>query len=238
MNEAEILEVKIINVKKYMILVFFYVIGGSLGLFLLALHLRIPSLMLIGLFAFIILPVVFLKTFRKAFVRNSVISFHDASFSIQLFNRKTEGKEEEHEYHYLDIKSYMTTEQVRDHSSSLKLYLKNGSKVEYTFVEQRYNNESDVIYKFAKQVKIYNAHNSGQSEIKYHPNLFATTIGGYLIAILGVCWIGLILFFVIYKHKALAPTTIGGILLFVQILFQRKRDLDKIAEEHTGGAGT
>ena len=54
----------------------------------------------------------------------------------------------------------------------------------------------------------------------------------YLIAILGVCWIGLIVFFIIYKHKALAPTTIGGILLFVQILVQRKRDLDKIAEKN------
>ncbi|WP_158798768.1 hypothetical protein [Pedobacter sp. L105] len=201
MKEIETLDVKIINVKKYMILVLFYVIGGIYGSIFLALHLRIEVIMFIGFFVFGVLPFIFLKKFRKPFVKKSVITLSKTSILIQIFDNATGDVKEENEYLYQDIKSYFTTEAFRDHSSFLKIYFKDGSNRQYSFVEQKINDESDIIYRVKDHVKIYNEDNPVNGRIELQPTFFSTKVGRHMLGIIGLLWLATTIILIIYSRK-------------------------------------
>lgn len=179
----------------------------------------------IGVILFFIFPFVFVNKKITLFTKKAMIKLTDDFLKIDILNRKTYNLEEQHEYHYCNIKSFQMAESAYNNSSYIKLILSDGAKVKYSFFEQT-DNEENVL----KNIRIFFAsYNEGKSineKITIQPSFYATKAGRYSIVGLSVLMGITILLQVIYKPQTIPFSLLFGILLYSRIKTQQKGDIE------------
>jgi hypothetical protein len=184
----------------------------------------IPVL-LIGVSVFFIFPLIFINNRFTIFTKMAVVEFTNDFLNIKILNKTTFDLEEESQYLYSDISSVRMTESVSDSSSYLKLVLKGGTKVKYLFYEQS-DNEQNVLKNVRSFFSSYNHGKVMDQKISLLPGFYASTGGKYSIMGLTIL-IGItILFQIIYKPVTIPFSLITGIILFLRIKSQQKKDTE------------
>ena len=92
-----------------------------------------------GVVIFFGYPVVFQKKFRKRFTQTAVISFTADYFSVQFRDPATGEVLRTDTNRFDQIRYFLTANSYRSDFSRLTLYLKDGSKISYTFSGQQGN---------------------------------------------------------------------------------------------------
>jgi len=229
MEQLQTLETYIINSKRSVTFISIYVFGGTLLTIISTIKFHSLPLSLISLFIFWICPFIFQKQFRSLFTRKATVQFCEKLFSIEIFDRKTGELVSRDENRFEEIKSFKALNSSKDDSSYLKINFKNGSKVAYTFLGQgKTGGETDITKLMVNYVHSYNDSQIEDEKITLIPNLFASRAGSYYLAVLTILLITAILFQATYKPKTIPYTLFAGIVIYLQILAQRKRDLSDL----------
>lgn len=229
MDQIEIKEIKVINATHFSLFILVYLLGGlALTAFIAKLSGH-EFILWIGGVIFALCPILFKKQYRSYFTKLISIRISKKSIVVEHCNKATGEVEQETEYKYDEIESYQMIKSGYDYSSFIKLYFKDGSKIGYTFLEQRNSDNSGIIYKISEYIREYNASSADNNNILLKPNLLASPSGGYIMALIGVGWLALLIFIIIFKHKAIPIAVISG--LFFQLWTQRKRDIERYMEE-------
>jgi len=217
----------VINTKKYAIYILTYMLGGIFLSALFAWKLGHEILLWIGVFVFGICPIIFKRQFRRKFTKKATIKCSVETICINTIDRETEETIESQEFRYSEIESYKAMNSSTENSSLLKLYLKNKEKVSYTFLEQKADDISSVINVVSRYFQQYNQSVDENSKIALRPSLFITNAGRNIIIVLGVGWCILLVLQIKYKPKTIPASIFGGLILYLQILAQRKKDTER-----------
>ncbi|MBS1756304.1 MAG: hypothetical protein JSU03_03415 [Bacteroidetes bacterium] len=225
---------KIINTNIFFSLSAFisFLIFSLTGLYatvLLAINYHYSILGWIGFTCFFVGPLIFSSQWKKIFKRKAIVFLDEDFFGIQIFKNKSEVLEKEHKYYYSQIKSYKVGESSNDDSCVLSLIFKNGrKKVTFTFLKQK--PENNIINSFVSKINKLNSINSEENKITIMPNLFATKKGTYFIIVLTIMLIGVIVLQIYTNPKTIPLTLLPGIILYVSIFSQRKKDIDQFTQ--------
>ena len=225
MSEIGVQYAKIVEARKYSVLILSYFFGGTFLSAFAAWKLHHLAILCIGFIIFGICPIIFKKYYRRPFIKKVSVECTDSYFDINVFDSKKDEVVSVHKYFYNHIKSYRAFEYTTESSSQLKIWLREGWSVNYIFVEEKYDEGDSVLNIIMKEIKAYNENNSAECKILLEKNLFATKIGTYIIILLVIGWICLLIFQIALKQKSIPLSVIGGIMLFLQILIQRKKDI-------------
>lgn len=223
-------EVKVLSAVRYGVFINIYLFGGVALTAFLTWQLHQIAILYIGVFVFCITPVFMKKIFRRKFIRDVKINFLLESIRIDFYKKGESDLFNRIEVDYNKINSYRFSEDVD--SSAIALYTKNGSKVSLHFEDQIENDSDSIVSVFRKHLKGYNQRTLGQAKIHLKPSLYTTKFGTAVIACLGTGWILVSIYLLINIPKTVPFTTIGGIFFFLQILTQRKRDIQTNLQEN------
>ena len=75
---------------------------------------------------------------KKIFTKKAIIKFNSDGIGIELYAVSNEILVKLSEFRFDEIRHYKIGESTTDDSSVLKLHLRNGTNVTYTFFETRY----------------------------------------------------------------------------------------------------
>jgi len=205
----------------YMLLSF--VLGTILTMYV-AIHFKNPVLIFCGFIIFWAGPFVFLKKLRKPYTKNVCIRLKEDAIVMDIYNNMTEALESHNEYKLDTIQYYQSYNSAQGDTARLWMELKDGTMVNYTFVNQRAGNY--VTDKITDLILGYNDNHGSDDDKKIilRPNFYATKIGNYAVVILAVGWICLLLFQIKNNPKTIPYTSMGGITFFITIWAQRQRD--------------
>ncbi len=185
----------VINGKKYNAFIFIYLFVGMIALIFLAFALRNYLLIFVSVAIFFGVPTIFEKRIRKPFSKKAQCVFFNDRFVITLYNINNVDTETENMYKYNEIGSFNTSSAPRNDLTSLKIYLKDGSKIGYTFYGQIRNGKKDINGLFFDYIKAYN-NTHPENKVTIHPAYFATKASRgtvitatvlFVIAIAAVC---------------------------------------------------
>ena len=221
---------EVINVARYGLFIAAYIVLTTCLVGIISLGFGIPNFSLIGIPIAWLAPLLFEKKAKKMFSRKSIISLFNDYFSVELHDRKTESKEAR-EFRYDEIKSYKVWDSAKDDSTFLKLALKNGGKVSYTFWGQKEgDDENSIVVNLHRCIKSYNETRDEGSKITYAPTFFASKLGTYLFVGLTLFLVSTLIIEYIYKPKAVLVTLGSSAFLYLIILMQWKKDRDQYRE--------
>ncbi|RAJ21005.1 hypothetical protein [Pedobacter cryoconitis] len=225
MSEIGVQYAKIVEAKKYSFLILTYFLGGTFLSAFVAWQLHNPGILLVGFLIFGICPIIFKKYYRRPFVKKVSVECSDSYFEVNVFDSKKDEVVSTHKYFYNEINSYRTFESTTERSSQLKIWPREGGSVNYIFVEENYGEGDSLLSIIVKRIMGYNEISYPENKISLKKSLFATNIGTYIIILLVIGWICLLIFQIAYKQKSIPLSVIGGIMLFLQLLIQRKKDI-------------
>lgn len=219
------------NRKGFTILIILWIFGGTLLTLFLAIQLHQVYIILIGISISFGAPFVFKTQFRKHFSKKAQLIFYDDYFLVELFNIKTGALESERNVHYNELKFYKTYDAVKNDFSSLKLIFLSGEKITYLFSGQTDDdNQTNVTSMVRNKIRSYNLSKASEYKIKLAPNLFATKAGLYSIIVLTILLVVAIILQILYKPKTIPLSLIVGLSMYLQIWFQRKKDLKNVSD--------
>ncbi|KEQ28444.1 hypothetical protein [Pedobacter antarcticus] len=221
-------EVKVLSAVRYGVFINIYLFGGVALTAFLTWQLHQIVILYIGVFIFCITPVFMKKIFRRKFIRDVKINFLPESIHIDFYKKGESDLFDRIEVDYNKINSYRFSENVD--SSVIALYIENTSKLSLHFENQ--NDIDSIVSVFRKYLKDYNHRNVGRPKIRLKPSLYTTKLGTAVIIFLGIGWILISIYLLINIPKTIPFTTIGGIFFFLQILTQRKRDIQTSVMEN------
>jgi hypothetical protein len=145
MKEDQVINTSVINNKKYFPFISIYIIAGTLLTTFLAIETKVEIVIWIGIFIFWLCPFLFQNQFRKGFSQYALIRFSQEKFVIELFNTKTGDLNNRIEEQYSEIKSFKAIDSSKDDTAFIKIVLKNGGSIGYTFLNQGKNvNDTDI----------------------------------------------------------------------------------------------
>ena len=222
------LNTHIINARRYMTLIILILITGTLLTIILA---KVSQIFIVGIFIFWIGPFFIQKRLKKPFFRKVCLDFYTDKISIKVFKRGDENLDDELEIFYSQIKAFKTINSSRDDTSFLKIVTKTGRVVKYTFVDQSNEGKStDVTDVVKKYIRKFNSEHLPQDKIALLPSFFATKSGSIYIGILTLALIVVIIVQIIYKPGSIPFSIFAGLALTMQIIFQRKKDLNDLQD--------
>ncbi len=215
----------VINNKNFILFISLYMIVGTLFTSFLAIELKNTIIIWVGIFIFLVLPFIFKNKFRNIFSKKASLLFEESRLTIELFDFKTEDSLIKENIKYSDIKSFRGINSSKDDSAFIKLFLKNGDSVNYTFLNQgKASNETDVIENLFTFINLYNANLKQEEKIVLIPNFFATSRGrGFIIALAILLAIAIALQF-LFIPKAIPISLFSGFIFFLIIIAQSKID--------------
>jgi hypothetical protein len=214
----------ITNYKKFIIFVFIFIFGGVTLTGYLFQTTHSLAFLFIGIFAFLVFPFIFKKTFRKRFSQSVSVSFLDNLFSIEFKDSITDDFVRNEIHTFSDIKYFRTWDSSKNDFSTLKLIFKDGSKINYTFSGQKNDGicETDINWLFRNVVETYNTSRKKEEKIKIIPSFFSTKTALYLGLILTFAMTVVTIYFGIQKPKTLI-VSIGFIGIFFQMVAMREK---------------
>ncbi|SHF03817.1 hypothetical protein [Flavisolibacter ginsengisoli] len=230
MELIQTIETTTINNKNYGIFIFVYIFGGIALFMLVGLSLHSVIIGVGGYITVMISPLFFEKQFRKRFIKKATVVFASDCLQIKQYRFSDNEPDDVAELPFNDIKSYKAWASSKNDFSSIKFILADGTKTKYTFVEQ-YGGKDDIVDILHKSIGIFNKSRAEGQKIRLIPNLFATKAGKYFIAVLTLLLITTIIVQIIYKPKTIPFSLLAGAMLYLQILAQRRKDLDAIKEQ-------
>ncbi len=206
----------------------YFFFGGGGATFYLALELKSFFILAIGTVIIFLSPLIFQKKFRSRFIKKAALRFNSDQLSIDLSNSRTNVIETSADYKYAEINSFKAADSAKDDSAFIKLKLKNGRTIHYTFLEQGEKKGSkDVTEALAEFIHAYNSIQPNDTKIMPSPTFLASNKAKYYLIGLSVLLIVTIIFQISYKPNTVPLTLIGGVMFYLIILLQRKRDLDQ-----------
>jgi len=179
-----------------------------------------------GLILFwVLLPLIFLKRVKKLFSRKVAVRFYEDHFSMDVFNRSTGSLEKTEDTYFSALQAIRIFNSAKDDSSRLSLYFKTSEKTRYTFWGQNAEEgEAGITDLVADRIIAYNASQAEAGRIQYMPGLFASKKGTLYIVLLSLLLLVIFALQIISKASAIPFTFFAGLILYLQIIMQRKRD--------------
>ncbi|MDP4211979.1 MAG: hypothetical protein Q8918_08125 [Bacteroidota bacterium] len=179
-----------------------------------------------GLILFwILLPLIFLKRVKKSFSRKVAVRFYEDHISVDIFNGLNGDLEKTDDTYFNTLKAIRIFNSAKDDSSRLSLYFKTSEEKRYAFWEQNAEDgEAGITDLVADRIIAYNANQDEAGRIQYMPGLFASKKGTLYIILLSLLLLVIFALQVISKATAIPFTFFAGIILYLQIIMQRKRD--------------
>ncbi len=214
----------ITNRKKFTIFVFIFIVGGTALTGYLVHETHSLVILFVGIFTFFGFPFIFQKTFRKNFSQTVSVSFSDNLFSVEFKDSFTDNIVRKDINRFSEIKYFKTWDSSKNDFSTLKLILKDGTKVNYTFSGQKNDDicETDINWLFRNVAEIYNASRKMEEKIKIIPSFFSTKTALYLGLMLTLAMAFVTIYYGIQKPKTLIAS-IGFIGIFFQMVAMRKK---------------
>jgi|GEM_PF-2358400 Flp pilus assembly protein TadB len=217
-----------INSNKYVIFLIIFSFGSAGASLFLAIELHTFLIAAIGIACIFFGPLIFQKKFRSRFIKKATLRFSNDQLSIDLSNPRTNVMEAHADYKYAHINSFKAADSAKDDSAFIKLKLKNGRTIHYTFLEQGEKKRSkDVTEALAEFIHAYNSTRPNDTKIMPSSTFLASNKAKYYLIGLSVLLIVTIIFQISYKPNTVPMTLIGGVMFYLIILLQRKRDLDQ-----------
>lgn len=179
----------------------------------------------VGVILFFILPILFFNKRISLFANKAILILSSDFLKIYTLNKKTLNIKERHEYLYNDIKAFQIAESKANTSSYLKLVLKNGKKIKYSFFEQT-DNKQNVLKNVQVFFTSYNEGKSLNEKISLLPTFYNTKAGKYIIIGLAVLIVIVVLLQAIYKPQTIPFSLLIGIMLYFRIKSQQKSDIE------------
>lgn len=146
---------KIVEARKYSVLLLSYFLGGIFLSAFAAWQLHHLAILWIGFIIFGICPIIFKKYYKRPFIKKVSVECTNSYFDINVFDSKKDEVMSVHKYFYNDIKSYRTFESTTESSSQLKIWLREGGSVNYIFVEEKYDEGDSILNIIMKEIKAY-----------------------------------------------------------------------------------
>jgi hypothetical protein len=228
MEPTKVIETVVIQLKKYVLFLWPYLLGG-IGFILFAeIGLRSTVLTIMGIAVFILAPLILNRQFRSGFTKKARLQFFPDHLVIELINKDTDVVERTDDFQFNQIASFRTGDSSRDDSSFISLLLTDGRKFNYSFLEQRRGNpDDDVTPNVEKYIRAYNESHDFDRTIRYQPSMMASRTGKYMFIGLTILLAAAIIIQLIVKPKSI-PISLGlGLILYLMIWLQRKYDLDR-----------
>lgn len=176
----------------------------------------------------VIAPIFLIKLVMKRFTRKIAIDLKEKLFCISV-NITGEIPERYLEYYLKEVLDYSIQFPNR-RFSSIKLNLKNGKSVEYSFLQQKQQEGQESTDEILKRIHLlienYNQSKSGEEKILLKPSFFASK--GGLFCIVGLCALFLIAIclHVLHQTKSLPIILFFGAALIIQLVLKRKSDIN------------
>jgi hypothetical protein len=229
MEFIEEIEAYIINAKRYMALIIFILIFGTSITIIVG---KISQIfILIGIFTFWIGPFLIQKRLKKPFLRKMHLDFAFDKILLKTFDKDGENLEDQLEIYYHQIKSFKTIDSDRDDTSFLKIIIKDGRVIKYSFVGQSNDvKRTDVTQVVKKYILQFNKKQLSKDKIELIPSLFSTREGTVYIGILTFLLVLVVIWQIIYKPGSIPFSMFAGIALTLQIIVQRKKDLKTLKD--------
>ena len=228
MEPTKEIETVVIQLKKYVILLWSYILVG-VGLSLwcgLGLH-SIP-LMFLGLGVSILGPALLSSLFRGGFTKKARLQFFPEHVLIELINKDTDAVERSNDFSFRDVVSFRTGDSSKDDSSFISLLLKDGRKFNYSFLGQRQGDrEDDVTPNLEEHIQAYNHRAGTDHTIGYMPSMLASEGGKKLLTGLTVVVAVCVIIQLIIKPITIPISMFLGLSLYLMIFVQRKMDIAK-----------
>lgn len=123
-----------------------------------------------------------------------------------------------------NVKLFQSSVEYNNDFSTLKIFFKNGNKLDYTFSGQKNDNisETDINLAFKKIVESYNSTKETEDRIKIIPSFYATKTALYLGLILTSAMAVVTIYFGI-KNPGTLILSIGFIGIYFQMASLRKK---------------
>ena len=180
---------------------------------------RVVSIVLLIL---MVAPLFFLRLLVRKFTKKIAFTFYDDYF-ITVVDDKIENTVSLNR-----IKSYCL-QLPNERYNSIKLRTKDDKAIEYSFFQRKQNNEDtdadELIRQFRLLINDFNK-KSSTDRIELRPSFFASKQGQYtIVALVGLLIFGMILW-AFFSEKSLPFTFVFSVLLIIQMMVRRKRELD------------
>jgi hypothetical protein len=215
---------KVVNTKRFLLILSLIITFGSTLTILVDTKYQNIIIALVGVFIFWLGPtVIFAKQFRNLFIRPITVKFEASSFSIKIFNKDLKLTREEN-IKYKNIRFFKAINSAKDDITFLKIKFKDGKRVAYSFSEDN-EEDSTVSSLIIKHIQEYNKTQNANDRVKYAPPFFASKSGFYYIVGLIIIFGVAIILQILFAPVSLPFTFFASIILFLQIMAQRKRDL-------------
>ena len=221
------IEVYVINGKRYSLFILSILLIGTGVLIFLA-----KVFLLLGLISLIIFwvgPIFIQKRIRSPFLKKIDIGFSFDKISIELFNKEGERLEKKIEIYYHQIKAFKIINSDKDDTSYLKIICKDGQVISFSFTGQsNEGGKTDVTDLVVKYIHQFNNKQLPEDRITLIPSFFASKKGTVYIAILTLVLIVVLIYQIISKPSTIPFSIFASLLLTLQIISQRKRDLQDL----------
>ena len=206
------------------------IIFATIGLSLLYVSNHFIGSRFLSLFFLIItvVPFLFISKVLKIFTKKVVIIFKKNSITLTVQNSKNKITSTV-EYYLNEIKSY-TIQFPTFRFASIKLDLKNGKSVEYSFLQQKQDDtqasSDEILKRFHLIIENYNQTSFDTKKIFLKPSFFASKSG--LFSIIGLCCLFIIaisLHISYHQMKSFPISLFFGFMTIIQLIFKRKADI-------------
>ena len=176
----------------------------------------------------VILPLLFIKPIMKKFTRRINIKLQKNFFSVAIIKNDNEDKMYE-DYPLNQISTYNIQFPTRKFSA-IKLNLKKGKSLEYSFFKEKQfveqTDTEELLKSFQAMIKNYNNMVSTKEQILFVPSFIASFYGLISIVVMVALLSAAILIHILYQVKTLPITLFFGFTLIIQLMLKRKSDLD------------
>lgn len=184
----------------------------------------VPLVVILAIFFFFIFPLVYLSKKPRLFKSKALLKFTPDSLTIEILKDKNQTKVERYYMRFQDVKSFKVSEEEQNHTSSLKLITRDGTKVQFSFFEQQ-DDDENIIKNVLLYLKSFNAEKAPYERISLLPGFFNTQKGKMIFSL----FIGSIIilsFLLIFIRPEVIPLGfIFGIVFYLRVKALQKKDL-------------
>jgi hypothetical protein len=173
------------------------------------------------------MPFPLMRILIRRFTREICIQFHIGYFTVEIYDKKR--GDSQRKYKLNELISY-SIQFPNDRFSSIKFWLINNKTIEYSFFQKKQSEkEVDTTYlfdAFHKLINDYNVSADDPNKISLRPSFYASSLGLFCIIGLSVAFLIAILLYSLDNVKSLPITFVFSLMLILQIIAKRKKELD------------
>jgi len=176
------------------------------------------------LFIAMVLPLPFMPLLLNAFTRETDIELNPDHFNFGIVNK--DGKLEKR-IELAELESY-SVQFPNNKFTSVRFWLRGGEANEFSFFREKKEgdiNTTELIENFRALIHDYNNRPGITEKIILRPSFYASNSGLYCIVGLSAFFLAGIILASFYSEKSMPVTFVFSLILIVQLILKRKKDL-------------